>query len=145
MNIMAVSCEYMYMCNGNNSDMQYDLKMRLAISLGRLPECMTSLFRELVSVPIAVACSRRMTFCPSIASALHTASPTTPAKQVEQLSVQVLMQDRKRNHPHQDCARKHACAASTVSGRVPAPITTASKLRGPFVRTSVRCRILLSG
>jgi len=46
---------------------------------------MTSLFRELVSVPIALACSSRMTFCPSIAKALHIANPTTPVKQVKQL------------------------------------------------------------
>ncbi len=107
----------MYMCNGRlvtNADLQCDLKMRLAISLGRLPECMTSLFRELVSVPIALACSSRMTFCPSIANALHIASPTTPAKQVEQLSVQVLTAAQE-TQPSTSRLRPEACLCCLYS------------------------------
>lgn len=52
------------------------------------PECITSLFRELVSVPIALACSNKMTLCPFKANALHIANPTTPARQSDQTSLE---------------------------------------------------------
>lgn len=44
-----------------------------------MPAWMTSLFRELVAVPMASAASRTMTSRPAIAIARATANPTTPA------------------------------------------------------------------
>lgn len=56
---------------------QLHMSLRFAWKLP-IPECTTSLLRELVEVPIALSVSRTMTSRPDNARALPIARPTTP-------------------------------------------------------------------
>ena len=72
-----------------------------------MPAWMTSLFRELVPVPIMSALSSRITSRPAIASRRATASPTTPAPITTQSTLSAIPLRLLRDGGH-SCARAMA-------------------------------------